>query len=114
VLSGASLGTCDVPSVQGAALCFSGGPSQPGARRLAALLQTIVGGAALGQGACQLVLGALVAGQRRWPSSSRLARVPQRSVLVGGSFWPQWAPWLVRVSVHPPGSHPSWERYLVL
>lgn len=103
----ASLGTCDVPSVQGERPCFSGGPGQPGAWRLAALLQTIVGGAALGPGARRLGLGSLVAGQSRWPSSSRLARVPQRTLLVGGSLLATVGSLVVRVAFHPPAHTPA-------
>lgn len=66
MLSGASLGTCDVPSVRGAALCFSRGTDWPGAPGLAALSRTIVGGAALGWGVRWVAFGALAAGQSGW------------------------------------------------
>lgn len=62
MLSGASLCTCDVPSVRGAALCFSGGTDWPDAPDLLALSWTIVAGAALGWGVHWVIYGALVAG----------------------------------------------------
>lgn len=66
MLSGTSLGICDVPSVRGAALCFSRGTDWPGDPGLVALLWTIVGGAALGWGVYWVMYGALVAGPSSW------------------------------------------------
>lgn len=66
MLSGASLGTCDVPSVRGAASCFSRGTDWPGVPGLVALSRTIVGGAALGRAVRWVMYGALVAGLKNW------------------------------------------------
>lgn len=62
MLSGTSLGTCDVPSVRGAAWCFSRDTDWPGDPGLMALSRTIVQGAALGWGAYWVMYRALVAG----------------------------------------------------
>lgn len=108
MLSGASLGTCDVPSVRGAASCFSGGTDWPGAPGLVTLSRTIVGGAALGWGARWVMYGALVAGLNPWhtcvvslPKPWHLVRVPHGALLVRGSFWPQSDSRMAMVSIRP-------------
>ena len=95
MLSGTSLGTCDVPSVRGAALCFSRGTDWPGDLGLVALLWIIVGGAALRWGVSWVTYGALVAGLSSWhtcvvnlPNPLAFVRVPHGTLLVRGSFWP--------------------------
>lgn len=87
MLSRASLGTCDVPSVRGAAPCFSGGPDRPGAPGPEALSWTVVRGAARG-GGCWVVFAAGGTPILQIPLPLTLVRVPHGTLLVGGSFWP--------------------------
>lgn len=126
MLSGASLGTCDVPSVRGAASCFSGGTDWPGAPGLVALSWTIVGGAALGWGACWVMYGALVAGLNPWYTC-----VVNCPTLAFGTSWCPTGQGLLLAAVgfpdvrgvHPvlrlcvsgqkPRLTPRWETYLV-